>query len=179
MTDPAVNPNVPIIGQDAEVTPEDAMDAVVLELVNFNARVMDYCVSAAQTIVKNRMTDLGHVTHGPDPGPSPSENPAVVPIATEIFKEVTTALREGNKRLQSECDDSEDLDDAAELGDIVASDTPEGDHVDPFDSDPVASEDGVAEKAHKGFLKKPFRTTEEAGVDRSGGETDADAPIHP
>jgi hypothetical protein len=82
-------------------TPEE-MNVVVVQLVNFNARVMDYCVSAAQSIVREKLVEHSAIVHGNDEGPSEGNHPMTGPLAIALFNEVTSALKEGARRMQGD-----------------------------------------------------------------------------
>lgn len=88
--------SVPLIGQD-QVTA--GIDEVVVGLVNFHARVMDYCVGAAQVIVSQKLVEQSAMVQGMDPGPAAGEHPMTGVMAVAMYNQIIEDLRSKNKAL--------------------------------------------------------------------------------
>jgi hypothetical protein len=78
----------------------DQMDEMVCNLVNFEAFIMEKCLKAAVALAERNLTEMGHTTHGPDAaiggqGGGAASNPAVPLMATRLYQQVRTSLREG------------------------------------------------------------------------------------
>lgn len=86
--------NEPII-EDQEA----GIDAILVPLVNFHARVMDYCVGAAQVIVTSKLVEQSSIVQGPDPGPGAGEHPMTGVMAVAMYHEVVEDMRKAEKKL--------------------------------------------------------------------------------
>lgn len=73
----------------------EALGAVVVDVVNFEAYIFDTCIDAAKTLVQNKLLSGGHETHGPDQGPGVEDHPATAIIANSLFREVRETMRKG------------------------------------------------------------------------------------
>jgi len=90
--------SVPVIGQ-SEQDQMASMDAVIVPLVNFHARVMDYCVGAAQAIVTSKLVEQSAIVQGPDPGPAAGEHPMTGVMATAMYNQIIEDLRRAKDRM--------------------------------------------------------------------------------
>jgi hypothetical protein len=84
----------------AQTDQMDAMEEVVVKLVNFEAFVMEKCIRAAISLTERNLTELGHTVHGPDSaiggqGGGAASNPAVPLMATRLYQQVRQSMREG------------------------------------------------------------------------------------
>jgi hypothetical protein len=95
MTVPILNPNEGVSEEESVAT----MDAVIVPLVNFHARVMDYCVGAAQAIVKEKLVEQSAIVQGPDPGPAAGEHPMTGVMATAMYNQIIEDLRRAKDRM--------------------------------------------------------------------------------
>lgn len=85
-----------IIGKPNDAAKMEEVEEVVVKLVNFEAYIMEVCITAAKKLVERNMTELGHTTHGPDAVSTTTDsNPAVPLLAAKIYDQVRTSMREG------------------------------------------------------------------------------------
>jgi len=85
-----------------------SIDAILVPLVNFHARVMDYCVGAAQVIVTSKLVEQSSIVQGPDPGPSAGEHPMTGVMAVAMYREVVEDMRKAEKKLKDGSGASDD-----------------------------------------------------------------------
>jgi hypothetical protein len=83
------------LGAKAKADQMEAVEEVVVKLVNFETYIMEVCITAAKELVKRNLNSLGFTTHGPDNMPAVDENPAVPLFASKIYEQVRTSMREG------------------------------------------------------------------------------------
>lgn len=95
---------VPLVGQQNEIT---SMDEIIVPLVNFHARVLDYCVGAAQHIVNSKMVENSAIVQGPDPGPAAGEHPMTGVMAVAMYNQIIEDMRSKRKDLTGENGDGE------------------------------------------------------------------------
>jgi hypothetical protein len=85
--------------QQTEQDQMESVDAVVVSLVNFHARVMEYCVGAAQVIVTSKLVEQSAIVQGPDAGPGAGEHPMTGIMATAMYNQIIEDLRRAKDKM--------------------------------------------------------------------------------